>query len=81
MKNTEIRELSEKEIIERIEETKASLIRLKMNHVVSPLDNPQKLVQVKRTIARLNTELRKRGTIAYGKQKLKKGTYWCCREQ
>ncbi|HOY38301.1 MAG: 50S ribosomal protein L29 [Bacteroidales bacterium] len=60
MKNTEIRELSEKEIIERIEETKASLIRLKMNHVVSPLDNPQKLVQVKRTIARLNTELRKR---------------------
>ncbi|HOE05746.1 MAG TPA: 50S ribosomal protein L29 [Bacteroidales bacterium] len=60
MKTTEIKELSVKEIIEKIEETQATLVRMKMNHVVSPLDNPQKLVQVRRLVARLKTELTRR---------------------
>ncbi|HPG72725.1 MAG TPA: 50S ribosomal protein L29 [Bacteroidales bacterium] len=60
MKNTEIRELNDKELVEKIEETKTTLTRMKMNHVVSPLDNPQKIVEVRRLVARLKTELTKR---------------------
>lgn len=60
MKNSEIRELSDKELKEKIEDEKAHLVRLKLNHVVSPLDNPNKLRESRRLVARLNTELRKR---------------------
>lgn len=60
MKNTEVRELSMKDLKERLETEKETLVRLKMNHVVSPLDNPLKLRESRRNIARLLTELRKR---------------------
>lgn len=60
MKTTEIKELSVKEIIEKIEETQNTLVRIKMNHVISPLDNPQKIVEVRRLVAKLKTELTRR---------------------
>jgi large subunit ribosomal protein L29 len=60
MKNSEIRQLTTKEILEKIGDEKNTLTRLKMNHAVSPLENPNKITDVKRDIARLKTELRKR---------------------
>ncbi len=60
MKNTEIRELSNKEIIERIENEESYLVKLKLNHTVSPLDNPLKIKESRKNIARLKTELAKR---------------------
>ncbi|HXK81850.1 MAG TPA: 50S ribosomal protein L29 [Bacteroidales bacterium] len=60
MKNTEIKEFTDKELLERIEEEQSMLSRLKMNHVVSPLDNPHKITYVRRNIAKLKTELRHR---------------------
>ncbi|HSH52370.1 MAG TPA: 50S ribosomal protein L29 [Bacteroidales bacterium] len=60
MKNSEIRELTSKEIEERIDTEKTMLTRLKFNHAVSPLDNPLKIKQTRKNIARLMTELRKR---------------------
>ncbi|MEE4198953.1 MAG: 50S ribosomal protein L29 [Bacteroidales bacterium] len=60
MKNSEIRELTTKEIEERIDTEKTMLTRLKLNHAVSPLDNPLKIKQTRKNIARLMTELRKR---------------------
>ena len=60
MKNSEIRELTTKEIAERIDVEKDKLIRLRLNHAVSPLDNPIVLKEVKRNIARLKTEMRNR---------------------
>lgn len=60
MKNKEVLELSTKELIERIGDVKTKLTKLRLNHAVSPLDNPQILKDVKRDIARLKTELRKR---------------------
>jgi len=60
MKNSEIRELTTKEIEERIDTEKTILTRLKLNHAVSPLDNPLKIKQTRKNIARLMTELRKR---------------------
>jgi large subunit ribosomal protein L29 len=60
MKASEIRELSTPEIIERIDENKKVLTRLRLNHAVSPLDNPNKIMESKKSIARLKTELRVR---------------------
>jgi len=60
MKTSEIRELSTADIIERIDTEQTMLIRMKLNHAISPLDNPKKIKQTKSTIARLLTELRKR---------------------
>jgi len=60
MKALEIRELSTLEIKERIDDYKNVLIRMRLNHAVSPLDNPNKIGEAKRDIARLKTELRSR---------------------
>jgi large subunit ribosomal protein L29 len=60
MKNKEIIGLTTKEVVERIETEKVNLNKLRMNHAVSPLENPQRLKEVRRLIARLKTELRKR---------------------
>jgi len=55
MKTAEIRELTTKEITERIDAEKDVLVRLKLNHVVSPLDNPMKIKYARKNIARLLT--------------------------
>ena len=60
MKPTEIRELSTREIEERIDNEKSMLSRLKLGHNISPLDNPIKIKETRKDIARLRTELRKR---------------------
>lgn len=60
MKTSEIKEFSTSDLIERIDTEKNMLVRLKLNHAITPLDNPKKLSEAKLTIARLLTELRKR---------------------
>jgi len=60
MKIAEVKELSNQEIIERIDGEKEKLPQLKLNHSISPLDNPNQIKEVRKTIARLNTELRAR---------------------
>ncbi|HNW50754.1 MAG TPA: 50S ribosomal protein L29 [Prolixibacteraceae bacterium] len=60
MKNSEIREFTTKEIAERIDTEKDKLTRLKLNHAISPLENPMVLVEAKKDVARLKTEMRKR---------------------
>ena len=60
MKTSEIRELSTPDLIERIDTERTMLVRMKLNHAITPLDNPQKMKEVKVTISRLLTELRSR---------------------
>jgi large subunit ribosomal protein L29 len=60
MKSSEIRELSNQELLERIDNEKTALVRMKLNHAISPLENPQKIKESRKTIARLMTEKRKR---------------------
>jgi len=60
MEQEVIRELSTAELFERLEEEHKQLTKLKLNHTVSPLENPNKIKVYRRTIARLKTELRKR---------------------
>lgn len=60
MKQSVIREMSTGEIKERLEEEKKQLSKLKLNHAVSPLENPLKIQVYRKTVARMLTELRKR---------------------
>ena len=52
--------MSTGEIKERLEEDKKQLTKLKLNHAVSPLENPLKIQVYRKTVARMLTELRKR---------------------
>ncbi len=60
MEQDVIRELSTAELKERLEDESKQLIKLKINHAVSPLENPMQIKDTRRTVARLKTELRKR---------------------
>jgi len=60
MEQNVIKELSTAELIERLEDESKQLVKLKMNHAVSPLENPNKLGAYRKIIARIKTELRKR---------------------
>jgi large subunit ribosomal protein L29 len=62
MKSSEINELTLRELEERIDNEKTFLTKMKLNHAISPLDNPLKLRGVRRNIARLQTELQRRKT-------------------
>ena len=60
MKIAEIRELSTKELVERIEAEAVALNRMEINHIISPLDNPAQIKLTRRMIARMKGELRQR---------------------
>ncbi len=60
MKTREIKELTTKEIQERLDTERELLNRMKLNHAISPLDNPMQIREARKTIARLATELRQR---------------------
>jgi len=60
MEQKVIREFTTGEILERLDEEKRQLTKLKLNHAVSPLENPNKIKAYRKTIARLETELRHR---------------------
>ena len=60
MKQSVIIELSNDDLLERLEEEQKQLVRLKLNHAVSPLENPNKIKDYRRTVARLKTEIHNR---------------------
>lgn len=60
MKTKEIRELDTKELEEKLEQTQEALVRMKLNHQVSPLENPSQIKSTRRDIARMKTILRER---------------------
>lgn len=60
MKIAEVRELTTKEIQERVETEIARLDQMKLQHTISPLDNPSQIMFVRRDIARFRTILRER---------------------
>ncbi len=60
MKSAEIRELSTKDLTERIEAEKAELAKLKVQHAVSPVENASIIKKSRRNIARMLTILREK---------------------
>ncbi|MGB5988196.1 MAG: 50S ribosomal protein L29 [Marinifilaceae bacterium] len=60
MKTSDIKELTVNELIERLEAERATLTRMRMNHAVSPMENPMQIRAVRRNIAAMLTQLRHR---------------------
>ena len=57
MKNSEIRALSEAELVQKISSEQESLRKMKFAHAISPIENPNKIGQTRKLIARLKTVL------------------------
>ena len=64
-KAAEIRDLADDQLLQRLAETKQELFNLRFQHVTGQLDNYARLQQLKREIARVNTELRAREIAAH----------------
>ncbi|MBI3238710.1 MAG: 50S ribosomal protein L29 [Flavobacteriia bacterium] len=64
MKQQEISKLSVEDLKTRLVNSSETLTKMKIGHSVTPLENPLQIRDVRRTIARLNTELKKRETQA-----------------
>ena len=60
MKLKELRELETKELAERLDAEVAKYNQMKLNHAITPLENPSQIKAARRDIARMKTELRQR---------------------
>lgn len=60
MANKEYKSLSDQDLRERITEEKAALNKMKLNHAISPVENPSKIRINRRNVARMITEANKR---------------------
>jgi len=60
MKVSEIREMTNEELQKELAELKSELFKLRFQLVTNQLDNPMKLKQVKKSIARIKTVMRER---------------------
>ena len=58
MKASEIRELSNVELNEKLTTLKAELFNLRFQHAINQLENPMRMKEVKKDIARIKTVLR-----------------------
>ena len=60
MKIAEIKEMTTSDLVERVEAETANYDQMVFNHSISPLENHEQIKQLRRTIARMRTELRQR---------------------
>ena len=60
MKMNEINGLETKELAEKLETEVANYNQMKLNHAVTPMENPSQIKKARRDIARMQTELRQR---------------------
>ena len=60
MKTNEIRKLSTEEINKKIAESKEELFNLRMKQATGSLENPARIRELRKTVARLKTILRER---------------------
>ena len=63
MKQSVIKEMATNELEDLLESEKARLEKMKVNHMVSPLENPKQITFARKTVARISTELRDRESI------------------
>jgi large subunit ribosomal protein L29 len=61
---SELRELADDELREKLAESKEELFNLRFQVVTGQLDNPRRIKEVKREIARILTVLRERDIAA-----------------
>ena len=66
MKATEIREMSNEELMKKLEEFKSELFVLRFQNETGQLENPRKINLIKKDIARVKTVLRERAADVNG---------------
>ena len=59
-KQEAIREMSTPDLNDRLDQARELLVKMRLNHAVSPLDNPNQIRETRKNIARYLTELRRR---------------------
>ena len=64
MKASEIRKMSAQDLEAKLADLKKDLFFLRMQHATNQLDNPIKIAEVKRDIARVKTIIREQQTAA-----------------
>jgi large subunit ribosomal protein L29 len=64
MKQQDILKLSDADLRNQVSTLEDKISRMKLSHKVTPIDNPLQIRSVRKTIARLKTELTKRATQA-----------------
>ncbi len=64
MKVKEVRDLTAQELNTKLGELKKDLFNLRLQHATNQLDNPLKIAEVKRDIARVKTVLREKELAA-----------------
>lgn len=60
MKIKEVNEIETNELVEKLENAQAALQQMKLNHAITPLENPSQIKAARRDIARMKTVLRQR---------------------
>lgn len=60
MKQKDIQALSAQELKDRITEEKGNLNKMRISHQISAVENPMKIRETRKLIAKLNTELTKK---------------------
>ena len=64
MKQQDLLKLSDADLRNQVSTLEDKIARLKLSHKVTPVENPLQIRSVRKTIARLKTELTKRATQA-----------------
>lgn len=60
MKISEVKEMSSAELVSKLKDLKAELFNLRFQHSINQLDNPMRIVEVKRSIAQVMTIMREK---------------------
>lgn len=69
-KYLELQDFSQEELVNELAQTQAAYSKLKFDHAVKGLDNPLSLKDVRRDVARMKTELRRREVAAMSAEEL-----------
>ncbi len=59
-KGLELKDLTQQELQDKLQDERSALTKLRFNHTVSPVENPMQLRSKRKDVARILTELRKR---------------------
>ncbi|OAV44402.1 50S ribosomal protein L29 [Lewinella sp. 4G2] len=71
-KSVELRSASDADLQEQLNDTASSLDKMKFDHTVSGIENPLQLRTVRRDLARIKTEIRRRELEAMAPEELAK---------
>lgn len=73
-KFTELQDYSNEDLLNELTNTKSQYSKLKFDHALRGLDNPLTLREVRKDIARLNTEVRRREVAEMTPEQMAKRT-------